>query len=117
MEMSVDGRTAPRLTIAIPTINRAQLLGRAIESALAQTSPDVETIVSDNGSTDETPAVIERYAGRGLRTFRHPSTMSAAKHGHFLMEQARASAAGTRRRRRKPQFCDCVYRQQGPARR
>ena len=79
----------PRLTIAIPTVNRAQLLGRAIESALAQTSSDIEIIVSDNGSTDDTPAVIERYAGRGLRTFRHPSTISATKHGRFLVEQAK----------------------------
>ena len=81
-------RMTPRLTIAIPTVNRAELLGRAIESALAQTSPDIEIIVSDNGSTDDTPAVIRRYAGRGLRTFRHPSTIPAAKHGQFLAEQA-----------------------------
>ena len=76
----------PRLTIVIPTVNRAGLLGRAIESALAQTSRDIEIIVSDNGSTDDTPAVIERYAGRGLRTFRHPSTMPLAKHAQFLHE-------------------------------
>jgi glycosyltransferase involved in cell wall biosynthesis len=81
-------RMTPRLTIAIPTVNRAGLLGRAIESALAQTSPDIEIIVSDNWSTDDTPVVIERYAGRGLRTFRHPSTMPAVKHGQFLIEQA-----------------------------
>src|SRR6266567_9113806 len=80
---------SPRLTIAIPTVNRAELLGRAIESVLAQTSAAIEIIVSDNGSTDDTPTVIERYAGRGLRTFRHPSTMSAAKHGQFLIQQAR----------------------------
>ncbi|MFZ0478999.1 MAG: glycosyltransferase family A protein [Terriglobales bacterium] len=82
----------PRLTIAIPTVNRASLLAHAIESALAQTSSDIEIIVSDNGSTDDTPAVIERYAGldsrRRIRTFRHPTTMSAAKHGQFLVEQA-----------------------------
>jgi glycosyltransferase involved in cell wall biosynthesis len=80
---------SPRLTIAIPTLNRAGLLRRAIESALAQTSPDIEILVSDNGSTDDTQAVIERYTGRGLRTFRHATTMSAPKHGTFLMEQAR----------------------------
>ncbi len=81
-------RMTPRLTIAIPTLNRAGLLGRAIESALAQTSSEIEIIVSDNGSTDDTPAVIERYAGRGLRIFHHPSTMPATKHGQFLIEQA-----------------------------
>ena len=79
----------PRLTIAIPTVNRAHLLSRAIESALAQTSPEIEIIVSDNGSTDDTQAVIARYAGRGLRTFRHPSTISVAQHGYFLSQQAR----------------------------
>jgi glycosyltransferase involved in cell wall biosynthesis len=80
----------PRLSIVIPTIgNRAELLARAIESALAQTSPDIEIIVSDNGSTDDdTPAVIERYANRGLRIFRHPSTMTAGRHGQFLLKQA-----------------------------
>jgi glycosyltransferase involved in cell wall biosynthesis len=78
----------PRLTIAIPTLNRPALLGRAIESALAQTSTEIEIIVSDNGSTDDTPAVIRRYAGRGLRTFRHESTMPATNHGQFLIEQA-----------------------------
>lgn len=80
---------APRLTIAIPTLNRAELLGRAIESALAQTSCDIEILVSDNGSTDNTAAMIARYADRGLRTFRRDSTISAARHGQFLIEQAR----------------------------
>lgn len=87
--MSVDQGRRPRLTIAIPTVNRAKLLGRAIESALAQTSNDIEIIVSDNGSTDETPAVIQQYAGRGLRTFRHSSMLNAARHGEFLIEKAR----------------------------
>jgi len=87
--MAAAANGTPRLTIAIPTVNRAALLARAIESALAQTSTDIEIIVSDNGSTDETEAVIARYAGRGLRTFRHPVTISAAKHGEFLIAQGR----------------------------
>lgn len=78
----------PRLTIAIPTVNRAELLRRAIESALAQTSPEIEILVSDNGSTDQTPSVVARYSDPRLRTFRHPRTMSAASHGRFLIEQA-----------------------------
>lgn len=91
-ETQIERRTLqmPRLSIVIPTIgNRAELLARAIESALAQTSPDIEIIVSDNGSTDDdTLAVIERYADRGLRTFRHSSTMLAGRHGQFLLNQA-----------------------------
>lgn len=77
----------PRLTIAIPTVNRASLLERAIQSVLAQTSNDIEIIVSDNGSTDATPEVIARYAGRGLRTFRRETTISAFNHGAFILDQ------------------------------
>jgi len=91
MPNSESRQTAPvpRLTIAIPTLNRATLVSRAIESALAQTSCSIEIIVSDNGSSDNTPAVIERYAGQGVRAFRHDPTMSAARHGEFLIAQAR----------------------------
>ena len=85
--------TKPRLTIAIPTLNRAALLSRAIESALAQTSSEIEILVSDNGSTDDTPAVIAQYARQHpeprFRTYRHPSTMPATNHGQFLIEHAR----------------------------
>ena len=79
----------PRLTIAIPTVNRAKLLGRAMESALAQTSTEIEILVSDNASTDATQEVIAQYAGRGIRTFRHERRMPAARHGEFLINQAR----------------------------
>ena len=80
---------AIRLTIAIPTVNRAALLRRAIESALAQTCADVEVLVSDNASSDETPSVVAEYAGRGVRSFRHDVQMTAQRHGDFLREQAR----------------------------
>lgn len=69
-------------------MNRAELLGRAIESALAQTSKEIEILVSDNGSTDATPQVIARYAGQGIRTFRHERTMPAERHGEFVINQA-----------------------------
>ncbi len=53
----------PRVTLITPTYNRASLVTRAIDSALAQTYPDLELIVVDDGSTDETPLVLERYEG------------------------------------------------------
>jgi len=64
----------PRLTIAILTFNRADLVGRAIESALAQTYADIEILVSDNGSVDSTPSVLASYSDPRLRTFRHEAT-------------------------------------------
>lgn len=81
--------TAPRLTIVIPTVNRAHCVGRAIESALAQDIDDIEIIVSDNGSNDSTAEVIARYDDPRLRKYRHETTMPPQAHGNFLLEEAR----------------------------
>ncbi|MDK9714177.1 MAG: glycosyltransferase family 2 protein [Sulfuritalea sp.] len=80
---------SPRLTIAIPTLNRAHCLARAIDSALSQVNADIEIIVSDNGSCDDTADVIARYDDPRLRKFQHEITMSPQAHGNFLLEAAR----------------------------
>ncbi len=57
--MTVAGQ--PRVTVAIPTWNRAELLRQALTSALSQTLVDFEIVVSDNGSTDDTEAVVASF--------------------------------------------------------
>jgi glycosyltransferase involved in cell wall biosynthesis len=47
-----------RVSVVIPTFNRARYLPIAVESALGQVGVDVEVIVVDDGSTDDTPAVV-----------------------------------------------------------
>ncbi len=58
MTMSPQHGTGPKVTIAIPTLNRLQYLRLALESALAQTYANIEVIVSNNASTDETAAYL-----------------------------------------------------------
>lgn len=61
----------PVASIVIPTYQHAQWLPDAIESALAQTVP-CDVIVVDDGSTDATHEVLDRYANRGVRVFQIP---------------------------------------------
>jgi glycosyltransferase involved in cell wall biosynthesis len=51
----------PKISVVIPTYNRAHLLARAVESALAQTCSPDEIIVVDDGSTDDTAAVMGAF--------------------------------------------------------
>lgn len=77
-----------KISVVIPTCNRAHTLERALESVLAQTLPAAEVIVVDDGSEDETCALLQRTypqvtvlqqnnrgvshaRNRGIRTARH----------------------------------------------
>lgn len=57
----------PTVSVILPTRNRAALLKEAMDSVLAQTYPDWELIVMDDGSTDATRATVEAYAARDSR--------------------------------------------------
>ena len=52
----------PTVSVIIPTYNRADTLGTAVESVLDQTMADLELVVVDDASTDHTDEVVEGYA-------------------------------------------------------
>lgn len=61
----------PLVSVIVPTYNRANLLGRAIQSVLAQTYPHFELIIVDDGSSDNTEAVVTRFDDPRIRYIRH----------------------------------------------
>jgi glycosyltransferase involved in cell wall biosynthesis len=65
MEMSVS--------VIIPAFNRAHLIGETLESIIDQSLPPAEIIVVDDGSTDETAAVVARYR-RKVRYVKIPNS-------------------------------------------
>lgn len=77
--------SSPLVSVVIPTFNRAYCVCRTIDSALAQTHQKLELLVVDDGSTDDTEAVIRaRYGGepRVRYVFQNNSGVSGARnHG------------------------------------
>ncbi len=71
-----------KISVIIPTYNREVTLERAIKSVLAQTHRNFELIVIDDGSTDNTSLIIDRYSGK-IRYFSklHAGVSSARNFG------------------------------------
>src|SRR4051812_23345434 len=54
----------PFFSVIIPAYNRAQLIGRTLQTALAQEFSDYEIIVVDDGSTDETATISASFGSK-----------------------------------------------------
>jgi uncharacterized coiled-coil protein SlyX len=70
MKRSVTTSETPSVTLIVPTRDRAGLVERTIESLLAQDYGALELIVLDDGSTDDTQRLLERYARSADGRFR-----------------------------------------------
>jgi glycosyltransferase involved in cell wall biosynthesis len=53
-----------RITVVIPSFNQGRFLEAALQSVLDQEYPDLELIVNDGGSSDETASILDRYSSR-----------------------------------------------------
>jgi glycosyltransferase involved in cell wall biosynthesis len=69
--------SAPPLTIVTPVYNGTSYIVETVESVLAQDYRDIEYIVLDDGSTDDTAAQLERFRDR-IRLVQHPNQGEAA---------------------------------------
>lgn len=61
----------PRVSVILPTYNRAHLLERAIKSVLVQTYQDLELIIVDDASTDNTTDVVKKLNDPRIQYIRH----------------------------------------------
>jgi glycosyltransferase involved in cell wall biosynthesis len=76
-----------RVTIFIPTYNRAGLLPHAIASVLEQTYSDFALIVSDNASEDDTPNVVAKFDDPRLQYVRQPGNLGLLGNHNWFLER------------------------------
>jgi glycosyltransferase involved in cell wall biosynthesis len=73
------------VSVVVPTYNSAHYVTQAVDSVLAQRRDDVEVLVIDDGSTDDTADVMARY-GAAVRYIRQENAGVAAARNHGIAE-------------------------------
>lgn len=88
-ETAIEPAGGPLVTLAIPTFNRAVLLRGCIQAALAQSYDNIEVLVSDNASSDDTENVLEEFSDRRLRVVRQKTNIGLLPNWNACLAAAR----------------------------
>lgn len=86
--MKQSTKNAGRVTIGIPTFNRSAFVVRAVRGALAQTYTDLEIVVSDNCSPDDTVQRLEEISDARLVLLRQPQNLGAVANLNACLARA-----------------------------
>jgi glycosyltransferase involved in cell wall biosynthesis len=89
--MCINSENNPLVSVGIPTYNRASTLVKSIESVLTQTYKNIEIIISDNASTDETKSICEKFCNLDQRIIyiRQKTNLGAANNFNVVLETAK----------------------------
>jgi len=79
----------PLLTIAIPTYNRAKLLEERLLELIPQLTSEVELIICNDGSTDETEQIWQKYREHGVLYYENKVNMGLSRNMLLAFESAK----------------------------
>jgi glycosyltransferase involved in cell wall biosynthesis len=85
-------RNRPGVSVIIPTFNRANVISETIDSVLAQTYRDIEIIIVDDGSTDDTAKKLSIYGDRIRIVYQQNAGTSAARNRGIEVSNAKLIA-------------------------
>jgi glycosyltransferase involved in cell wall biosynthesis len=82
-----------RVSVGLPVYNAEHYLAEALDDLLTQSHTDLEIIISDNGSTDRTRQICERYAAKDsrIRYLRHDRNRGLSWNHNEVLKKAGAS--------------------------
>lgn len=86
---------SPLVTIITPTYNREATLPRAIDSVLAQDFSDWELVIVDDGSTDDTAALVSSYTDSRIRFVEHEENRGVAAAKNTGLDEIRGEFFST----------------------
>lgn len=83
----------PLVSIGVPVYNGGDLLTEALESALSQDYPNLEIVIADNASTDETEAICRRFAERDprVRYIRNATNIGPLPNWRLVLDESRGT--------------------------
>lgn len=87
-----QSQSAPALSVMIPNFNYGRYIGETIQSVLGQVGDDVEIVVCDNASTDDSVAVVEAFRDPRIRVQVNPCNVGFSAN----LERVAAMARGKR---------------------
>ena len=82
------GMETALISIVIPSYNRCQLLQRCIKNLKKQTYPNIEIIIVDDGSQDDTETVMKRYPDSNIHYYRYTPNRGACYARNFGIQKA-----------------------------
>jgi glycosyltransferase involved in cell wall biosynthesis len=84
-----DRDKMPLVSICVPTYNAEMTIVNTLDSILSQTYPNLEVIVVDNSSQDDTYAVVKSFEDSRIRAYRNPENIGAERNWNRCLELAR----------------------------
>jgi len=86
---ALDRGTSPRVSVLMAVYNGARFLREAVDSVLGQTLADLELIVVDDASTDDTPAILDSYGDPRLVRLRKERNVGPYRARNWALPRCR----------------------------